>query len=55
MLGGMLLTNSCDIVRNDNLQLAAMTPIDEYSKDAAKQEAIRAMRIMSIFTFRILA
>jgi hypothetical protein len=42
VLGGMLLTNSCDIVRNDNLQFAAMTPIDEYSRDAAKQEAVRS-------------
>ncbi len=42
VLGGMLLTNSCDIVRNDNLQFAAMTPIDEYSRDGAKQEAVRS-------------
>ena len=42
VLGGMLLTNSCDIVRNDNLQFAAMIPIDEYSRDDAKQEAVRS-------------
>lgn len=31
--GGMLLTNSCDAMRNRNLQFAAMMPLDKYSND----------------------
>jgi hypothetical protein len=42
VLSGMLLNNSCDTTRNDWLQFAAMTPLDDYSTDAGKQEAVKS-------------
>lgn len=31
--GGMLLSNSCDVTRNDTLQFAAVAPLSNYSVD----------------------
>lgn len=40
--GGMLLTNSCDITRNERLQFAAMTPLAAYSADPAHLDAVKS-------------
>lgn len=41
MLKGLLLTNTCDCQRNDNLQFAAIWPVDEFSADLSKSDALR--------------
>ena len=42
MIGGMLLTNSCDATRNERLLFAAMTPLADYSTDQAQQAAVKS-------------
>lgn len=42
VMGGMLLTNSCDTTRNERLQFAAMSSLDDYSCDPAHQEAVKS-------------
>lgn len=40
--GGMLLTNSCDVTRNANLQFAALTPIANYSTEPRFVDAVKS-------------
>ena len=39
---GMLLTNSCDSIRNENLHFAAMWPLEDHADDIAYQQMIKS-------------
>jgi hypothetical protein len=42
MMGGMLITNSCDCTRNDQLQFAAVSSLTEYSNSAEYIDAVKS-------------